>query len=139
MISFPQCLLIPDNSSLQINPALTQQQLMKSDVGSTVCASSTGCKFSAKFDNTPFIVVLVFHGSLAMIQMLHDDESYGREWSSWSEENEAKRKAFHDQWLKGVRCCQTGRYSWGTVASIFDPGSAASTITFHIKGTQGER
>jgi len=46
----------------------------------------------------------------------------------WTEELELARKKVHDEWLRAELGTPPYRYSWGEIASVFDPKGCVSDI-----------
>ena len=66
----------------------------------------------------PFFVVLYFYGQLL--------ESIDLAYSA--ENDERRRKKWHDKWLHGQTGAPSHVYAWGEVSSDFDPRSGGSSI-----------
>lgn len=76
-----------------------------------------------------FFVVLYFFGQkLEAIDLAHPGAEFGTSWEEWSEEGEQRRKAWHDQWLRGQTGYASHDYPWGAVHSAYDPRSGGSSI-----------
>jgi len=71
-------------------------------------------------------VVLQFHGEqLLSLTLCHDADRFG---TSWSEEQELVRKAFHEDWLTRELGIRLGHYPWGDISSNYDPKGGVSSI-----------
>jgi hypothetical protein len=74
---------------------------------------------------------------LCLLLQFHGDRLFGLSlslWSarfgtSWSEERELARKAFHEHWLTNELCVRLGHYQWGDISSDYDAKGGSSSIT----------
>ena len=82
-----------------------------------------------QIDGQPFSVVLYFYGQqLESINLAHAAAEFLTSRGSWSEEDEPKRKQWHDAWLRWQTGHASHVYEWGEVSSVYDQRSGGSSI-----------
>jgi hypothetical protein len=77
------------------------------------------------------VLMVYFHQeqikSVEMFFFLPDEKESGS-WDDWSEQNELRRKAQHDQLLSDQLGAAPYEYKWGKVWSVYDQRSGDSRI-----------
>ena len=124
-----------DNNSFVIRKGLTKDEFKKSELFKEVLNEQvhTFANYYLKpqlLGEKSFSISLFFDSNgiinFVQISMIKDGIST---WDNWSEKEEQKRKAEHDQWLKMNIGKTPYKYSWGEISSNYDPRSGSSMIT----------
>jgi hypothetical protein len=105
---------------------------------SAFLSSSLGSRAEVFIENEPYITYRIRpeRGIVATLsfvgpQLTHVSwvlEMSGTAESEWTEENEMKRKALHDQWLLKELGSPPYRYAWGSLSSEYDSKGCVSDI-----------
>ncbi len=124
-----------DNNSFVIRKGLTKDEFKKSELFEEVLNEQvhTFTNYYLKpqlLGEESFSISLFFDSNeiinFLQISMIKDGIP---SWDNWSEKQEQRRKAEHDQWLKMNIGKPPYKYSWGEISSNYDPRSGSSMIT----------
>lgn len=82
-----------------------------------------------------FAISLIFNpdGFLYMANIGIQSDDVISSWENWSESREMQKKEFHDKWLEKNIGQPPYSYTWGLMASSYDPRSGSSSINITYK------
>lgn len=88
----------------------------------------------AEWQDKRWQVTVCFVGEqLDSVHIMADAPEFGTSWSNWSEEQEMKRKKYHESILKPEIGSTPQTFTWGTVQSPFEPRGGMSSIIIEAK------
>ena len=124
-----------DDPPFSLSPATTRTEFLASAVGRSAEEFCRGAMdymsykvARASSSGKAFIVVAWFNGErLYRVSLSWCNPQSGKSWADWSEENERRSKAVHDEWLAAVLPGEADR-PWGRVRSRCSERDSESRI-----------
>lgn len=118
-----------------LSPATTRDAFLSGDVGRAAATFVVGAADYISYripraasSETEFIVIPWFNRQrLYRVSLVWCNPESGKSWADWSEQNEMKSKAVHDEWLERV-LPGGGERPWGWARSIYSARGGESSI-----------